>query len=119
MRCIQTFLERQGYKGLQWSADPHKNGGLCEAMVDVLRGNVGRDVKHLGMLTKSVYLLSLPAFRITDILLYCIRKLKLNQLHGVLEELLNFFDAPSRILPEEQEARATIALFQSLLSDDD
>jgi hypothetical protein len=61
----------------------------------------------------------LIAFCITDILLYCTRKLKLNQLHVVLEELLNIFDAPSRILPEEQEARATVALFQSLLSGDD
>jgi hypothetical protein len=46
------------------------------------------------------------------------RKLKLNQLHGVLEELLAFFDAPSQILSDEEEARATIALFQSLLSSD-
>jgi hypothetical protein len=44
--------------------------------------------------------------------------LKLNQLHGVLEELLTFFDAPSQILLDEQEARATITLFQSLLSGD-
>jgi hypothetical protein len=44
--------------------------------------------------------------------------LKLNQLHGVLEELHTFFDAPSQILLDEQEARATITLFQSLLSGD-
>jgi hypothetical protein len=44
--------------------------------------------------------------------------LNLDQLHGVLKELLTFFDAPSRILSDEQEARATIALFQSLLSGD-
>ena len=54
MRCIQAFLERQGYKGLQWSADSGKDGGLCEAMVDVLRGKVGGDIKLLGMLTKSI-----------------------------------------------------------------
>ena len=54
MRCIQAFLERQGYKGLEWSADPRKDGGLCEAMVDVLRGKVGGDIKLLGMFTKSV-----------------------------------------------------------------
>ena len=59
MRCIQSFLERQGYKGLQWSADPCKDGGLCEAMVDVLRGRVGGDIKLLGMLTKSVIFTSL------------------------------------------------------------
>ena len=58
MRCIQSFLERQGYKGLQWSADPRQDGGLCEAMIDVLRGNVGRDVKDLGILTKSNFFLS-------------------------------------------------------------
>ena len=46
------------------------------------------------------------------------RKLKPNELHGVLDELLNFFDAPSQILSDEQEARATIVIFQSLLSSD-
>ena len=119
MRCIQAFLERQGFKGLQWSADPRKEG-LCEAMIDVLRGKVGGDIKYLGMLTKSIiFTFSLTAFRITDIFLYCTRKLKPNQLHGVLEELLNFFDAPSsQIFLDEQEARAMIALFQSLLSSD-
>ena len=60
MRCIQAFLERQGYKRLQWSADSRKEGGLCETMVDVLRGKVGGDIKLLGMLTKSINLLSLP-----------------------------------------------------------
>jgi origin recognition complex subunit 3 len=59
MRCIQAFLERQGYKGLQWSADPRKEGGLYEAMVDVLRGKVGGDIKLLGMFIKSNFLLSL------------------------------------------------------------
>ena len=44
--------------------------------------------------------------------------MKLNELHGVLDELLIFFDAPSQILSDEQEARATIATFQSLLSSD-
>ena len=59
MRCIQAFLEKQGYKGLQWSADPLQDGGLCDAMVDVLRGKVGRDIRLLGILTKSIILLSL------------------------------------------------------------
>jgi origin recognition complex subunit 3 len=58
MRCIQAFLEMQGYQGLQWSADPSKDGGLCEAMVDVLRGKVRGDIKLLGMLTKSIIFLS-------------------------------------------------------------
>ena len=117
MRCIQAFLERQGYKGLQWSADPRKEGGLCEAMVDVLRGKVGGDIKLLGLLTKSIILLSFSQ-RSKLIFSHCNRKLKLDQLHGVLEELLTFFDAPSQILSDEQEARATITLFQSLLSSD-
>jgi origin recognition complex subunit 3 len=59
MRCIQAFLERQGYKGLEWSADPRKEGGLYEAMVDVLRGKVGGDIKLLGLFTKSITLISL------------------------------------------------------------
>jgi hypothetical protein len=41
--------------------------------------------------------------------------LKPNQLHDVLEELLSFFDTS---LQDEQEARATIAFFQSLLPSD-
>ena len=48
--------------------------------------------------------------------LIVLRKLKPNELHGVLKELLTFFDVPSQILSEGQEARTTIALFQSLLS---
>jgi origin recognition complex subunit 3 len=117
MRCIQAFLERLSFKGLQWSADPRKEGGLCEAMVDVLRGKVGGDIKLLGMFTKSIILLSVSQRSIL-IVFHCNRKLKLNQLHGVLKELLTFFDASSQILSDEQEARATIALFQSLLFSD-
>ena len=123
MRCIQAFLERQGYKGLEWSADPRKDGGLCEAMVDVLRGKVGRDIKLLGMFTKSVILLLIVRSHSFPYILifffgHCIRKLKLNELQGVLEDILTFFDAPSAIPSDEQEARATIVLFQSLLSSD-
>jgi origin recognition complex subunit 3 len=62
MMRIQAFLEKEGYKGLQWSANPHKEGGLCEAMVDVLRGKVGGDIKFLGMLTKSIYYFLRAAF---------------------------------------------------------
>jgi hypothetical protein len=71
-------------------------------------------INLLGMLTKSIILLSLSQ---RSILMFsrCTRKLKLNQLHGVLEELLTFFDALSQTLSDEQEARATIALFLSLL----
>ena len=87
MRCIQAFLERQGYKGLQWSSDPHKDGGLCEPMADVFCGKVGRDIKLL----PSQISFCLTAFH-TDILFgCCTRKLKLNELHGVSKELLTFF----------------------------
>ena len=79
MRYIQASLERQGYKGLQWSSDPHKHGGLCEPMADVFRGKVGRDIKLL----PSQISFSLTAFH-TDIFFGCCnRKLKLNELHGV------------------------------------
>ena len=118
MRCIQAFLERQGYKGLQWTADPRKEGGLYEAMVDVLRGKVGGDIKLLGMFIKSIILFCFSQRSLLIFFFCCTRKLKLNQLYGVLEELLTFFDAPSQILLGEGEARATIALFQSLLSGD-
>lgn len=115
MMRMQTFLEKQGYKGLQWSADLHKEGGLCEAMVDVLRGKLGRDIKLLGMFTKSI-----PYFFtnfLTDFL-HCTRKLKPNELHGILEEFITFFDISSQILSDDREAHTTIARFQSLLPSD-
>ena len=61
MMSMQTFLEKQGYKGLQWSANPRNEGGLCEAMVDVLRGKVEGDIKHLGMFIKSTSYLLITA----------------------------------------------------------
>ncbi|KAF8803363.1 hypothetical protein BYT27DRAFT_7226028 [Phlegmacium glaucopus] len=97
MMCIQAFLEKQGYKGLEWSADPRKEGGLCEAMVNVLRGKLGGDIKRLGTFTKM---------------------LKPDELQGILEELRTFFEVPSEKNLDEQEALTNIALFQSLLSGD-
>ena len=115
MMRMQTFLEKQGYKGLQWSADLHKEGGLCEVMVDVLRGKLGRDIKLLGMFTKSIpYFFT--NFR-TDFL-HCTRKLKPNELHGILEELVTFFDISSQVLLDYPEVHKTITLFQSLLPSD-
>ena len=111
---MQVFLEKQGYKGLQWSADPHK-GGLCEAMVDVLRGKLGGDIKLLGMFTKLTHYL-LATFH-TDIS-HCTRKLKPKELHDILEELLAFFDILPPILSDEQESRTTVVLLQSLLTSD-
>jgi hypothetical protein len=49
---MQTFLRSYYYKGLDWSADLENGGGLCGAMLDLLRGNLVRDVKHLGMITR-------------------------------------------------------------------
>lgn len=54
VRRIQTFLRSNHHKGLNWSADLENGSGLCEAMLDVLRGNLMRDIKHLGMITKYV-----------------------------------------------------------------
>ena len=54
MLRMQTFLRSNHYKGLDWLADLENGRGLCEAMVDVLRGSFMRDVKHLGMITKYV-----------------------------------------------------------------
>ena len=51
---VQTELEKQGHKGLEWSPDVEKRGGLCDAMIDLLRGKLSRDVKYLCMMTKSV-----------------------------------------------------------------
>jgi len=49
---MQTFLRNYYYKGLDWSADLENGSGLCGAMLDLLRGNLMRDVKHLGMITR-------------------------------------------------------------------
>lgn len=57
MMCIQAFLEKQGYKGLQWSGNPHQEGGQCGAMIDTLRGKLGGDIKLLAMFIKSDTLL--------------------------------------------------------------
>jgi len=54
MRRMQSFLRSNHHKGLDWSADLENGSGLCEAMLDVLRGSLMRDVKHLGMITKYV-----------------------------------------------------------------
>ncbi len=48
---IQEELKSHGYKGLDWSLDEDKDG-LCAAMLDALRGRLGRDVKHLGIFVK-------------------------------------------------------------------
>jgi len=49
---IQKELKSHGYKGLDWSFDEDKDNSLCAAMLDALRGRLGRDVKHLGILVK-------------------------------------------------------------------
>ena len=52
MMRVQTELRQHGHTGLEWSPDVDKDGGLCDAMMDVLRGRLVRDVKHLRTLTK-------------------------------------------------------------------
>jgi origin recognition complex subunit 3 len=52
MLRIQEALKSHGYKGLDWSLDEDKDNGLCAAMLDALRGRLGRDVKHLGIFVK-------------------------------------------------------------------
>ena len=52
MMSVQTELRKYGHTGLEWSPDVDKDGGLCDAMMDLLRGRLVRDVKHLRTLTK-------------------------------------------------------------------
>jgi origin recognition complex subunit 3 len=52
MILLQSFLEEQGYRGLDWSPDLGKRGGLCTAMLHLLEGHLGKDVKQLGMIAR-------------------------------------------------------------------
>jgi origin recognition complex subunit 3 len=52
MILLQSFLEEQGYRGLDWSPDLGKRGGLCTAMLRLLEGRLGKDVKQLGMIAR-------------------------------------------------------------------
>lgn len=54
---IQAFLEDQGYKGLNWSANkqsgPESKGtSLFKPMLNVLRGNFQKDIKDLSLLMR-------------------------------------------------------------------
>jgi len=115
MSHIQTFLRSNHHKGLDWSADLENGSGLCEAMLDVLRGSLMRDVKHLGMITK--YVLDKGCYSVS--LLRHSRKLKRDELRGLLEILYGFFHAlPSNIRTGEQESRTHLVEMQSQLSAD-
>ncbi|KIM41529.1 hypothetical protein M413DRAFT_445512 [Hebeloma cylindrosporum] len=95
---MQTFLRSYYYKGLDWSADLENGNGLCDAMLDALRGSFMRDVKHLGMITK---------------------KLKRDELRRLLETLYGFFhELPSNVRSGEQEPRMHLVEMQSRLSAD-
>ncbi|KAF8964769.1 origin recognition complex subunit 3 N-terminus-domain-containing protein [Flammula alnicola] len=92
---IQTFLEERGYKGLDWSPDLDKRGGLCDAMLDLLRGRLAKDIKHLGMLT---------------------RKLKGDELNKLLERMHTFFyELPNHIRAKEHNARTKNIMMRSAL----
>lgn len=55
---IQRFFESQGHKGLSgWSSEttkgPNQSGGMrFKAMLNVLKGNVEKEIKDLGLLTR-------------------------------------------------------------------
>ncbi|KDR77233.1 hypothetical protein GALMADRAFT_66332 [Galerina marginata CBS 339.88] len=97
MLCIQTFLEQQGHKGLDWFANLQK-GGLCNAMISLLKGHFTRDVKDL--------------VRITG-------KLTRDELRGLLDRLHKFFfDMLPSIRTEENGARTTLVQLKSSLAID-
>lgn len=43
---IQAELRKSGYKGLEWASEGGSDIGV-DVMIDVLRGRLGRDVRHL------------------------------------------------------------------------
>lgn len=115
MLRMQTFLRSNHYKGLDWSADLENGSGLCEAMLDVLRGSLMRDVKHLGIITK--YVPDKDYYSVSS--LRHSRKLKRDELRGLLEILYGFFhELPSNVRTGEQESRTHLIEMQSQLSAD-
>lgn len=59
MVCVQRVLERLGRSHLKWFlVDTRSEGKLKEAMINLLGGNLERDVASLGMIMRCVrYLL--------------------------------------------------------------
>ena len=115
MLRMQTFLRSNHHKGLDWSGDLQNGSGLCEAMLDALRGSLMRDVKHLGMIAKYV---SNEDYNSAFSLRYS-RKLKRDELRLLLETLYGFFhELPSNIRTGEQEPRTHLIEMQSQLSVD-
>ena len=115
MLHMQTFLQSNRHKGLDWSGDLENGSGLCEAMLDALRGSLPRDVKHLGMIAK--YVLNEDYDSVSS--LRRARKLQRDELRGLLETLYGFFhELPSSIRTGEQETRTRLIEMQSQLSAD-
>ncbi|TFK37088.1 origin recognition complex subunit 3 N-terminus-domain-containing protein [Crucibulum laeve] len=97
---IQGFMTKQGYKGLNWD-EGSTGSGLCDVMVDALRGNLTRDVKYLGTMVK---------------------KFKVQQLHSLLNELHPYFrDMPTHVRVQVEAAWTKIIFLRNTLpkNDDD
>ncbi|KAF8902561.1 origin recognition complex subunit 3 N-terminus-domain-containing protein [Gymnopilus junonius] len=83
MICIQSFLEKEGYRGLEWSIAANK-GVICDAMINLLKGHFTRDVKELVRYT---------------------RKLKQDELRSLLDRLhALFLYLPPRVRTEEKKS---------------
>lgn len=90
INLVQCFMVLQGYKGLGWG----QQISLCDVFVDILEGSLEKDIKYLSIM---------------------VRKLRVEQLRGLLEEIQLYFTN----IPTEEEAQAQIASLQSILPNDD
>ncbi|CAA7266184.1 unnamed protein product [Cyclocybe aegerita] len=97
MLRIQTVLESNGHKGLEWTLNAENSGRVCNVLLDILRGQLSRDVKRLGLI---------------------IKKLSYDELRAVVNSVHRYvFTMPPQACSEEPEARAHIAYYYSQLPD--
>ncbi|KAJ3505538.1 hypothetical protein NLJ89_g7363 [Agrocybe chaxingu] len=94
---IQTVLESNGHKGIEWSLSTDNSGRVCNVLLDILRGQLYRDVKRLGLI---------------------IKKLNYDELRAIVDSLHRYvFTMPVQARSEEQEARGYMAHYVSQLPD--
>ena len=112
MICIQSFLEDGGYKGLDWSVDA-KKGGLCTAMINLLKGHFTRDVKELVRYTRFVD--SMASNVDCSTMLRKLRRDELTTLSGRLHEI--FSGLPPSVLSEERASLDQLARIKNSVSE--
>lgn len=110
--CIQSFLEDKGYKGLDWSVNA-KKGGLCNAMINVLKDHFTRDVKELVRYTRFVNSVVLYTSRS-----FIPRKLKRDEAAILVDRLHEFFSGlPPSVRTQEEAPLAQLARMKFSVSE--